>query len=92
MKNHLHQDVVPSKSGFVRVSTVDLSVLDLPDTPTPMLRNLFASTGGHIETMVFPCDAAGEVMDWTGLDVRRSKSTEDAKSQHDAMVSEWSIK
>ena len=41
------------------------------------------------ETMVFECDAEGNVEDWGELDCERYDSQEEAKEGHNKMVEEW---
>jgi len=44
---------------------------------------------GTIETMVFECDAAGEVSSWTEKDCRRYASIGAARKGHKEMVQKW---
>ena len=63
--------------------------------------DVVATSNGHVyidttytldhgwETMVFPCNADGEVTDWGDLDVERYDSEEEARVGHDEMVAKW---
>jgi len=43
------------------------------------------------ETMVFKCDAEGNVSDWNELDCDRYSNEEEARAGHQQMVSRWGI-
>ena len=49
--------------------------------------------GGHIfETMVFPCDAEGDVTNWQELDSQRYRTIDEARIGHNDMVQSWTDK
>lgn len=41
------------------------------------------------ETMVFPCDATGEVSDWLELDAERYSGRGEAEEGHGEVISRW---
>lgn len=47
---------------------------------------------GAIETMVFECDAQGNVTNFLELDARRYTTYEEAKAGHKHMVETWERK
>ena len=44
-----------------------------------------------LETMVFPCNANGEVKDYSDLDCQRYDSEEEALQGHKEMMAKWAI-
>jgi hypothetical protein len=43
------------------------------------------------ETMVFQCDAQGEVLDWLDMEADRYVEESEAQDGHASMVSRWSL-
>ncbi len=76
------KDVVTNSRGTYLVSTVLLPVV-------VRLFDGFSWTGPY-ETMVFPCDAEGNVTNWGGEEYcERYFSPEDAELGHEKTLNEW---
>ncbi len=83
--------------GAWLVSTINLADAKPIDAALSMLQAFVVdddgradlSTPGEYETMVFPCDADGEVQDWGEQDFARYFTKDEALAGHTTMCEKW---